>query len=394
MGHRSRLLRDARQARRRGRPTSPWLGGTNRIIVTATNANGVVSARRVRRHRQRVRVLPVGRRDGRVLRPRHPHRQSDDDRGRRRDLVPQAGRDDRAADVHAGARSHDARSRSIRSSASRTRPCRRSSAPPTPCRSSSSARCSGTARITAATPAMRSTRRHAVAVRRGQPGLLRHVRAAGQCQRDGGDGDGDVPRGRRRPTWCRWCRVRTDLAGERLRRHDSATDRQVLLDRGHVDAADHRRARDVLRHSGSSRAATNRLACRRPRPGGSTPRARPARTSTRTSSSAIPNPTRGQPDGHVPQGRRHDAGAQQAGAGQRPLHDARGRRGPVAGRHGGVDDGGVRHPGGVGASHVLAGRCEHLVRGAQQLRRHDHGDASGRWRRDGSVRSRNSRPTC
>ena len=33
----------------------------------------------------------------------------------------------------------------------------------------------------------------------------------------------------------------------------------------------------------------------------------------------------------------------------------RGRRGPVPGRHGGVDDGGVRRPGGLGAGDVLAG---------------------------------------
>ena len=233
---------------------------------------------------------------------------------------------------------------------------------------------------------------HAVAVRRGQPGLLRHVRAAGQRQRDGGDGDGDVPRGRGAnvvhvvpvPPTSRvnvYAGAIPELIGKSFSIVVTSTlpiiaERAMyfgtrLFEGGHESAGVSAGLHPVVPRRGRDRRVLRHL--------------HPRRQS---------QSHRGQPDGDVPQGRRHDAGAQQAGAGQRPLHDARGRRGSVARQHGGVDDGGVRHPGGIGTRHVLAGRFEHLVRGAQQLRRHDHGDAVGAGGGTRRPGSRNSRPTC
>ena len=64
------------------------------------------------------------------------------------------------------------------------------------------------------------------------------------------------------PASCRRYPVAADVADQRLRRRDPGARQQVVLDRRDVDAADHRRAGDVLRHSASSKAGTSRRASR------------------------------------------------------------------------------------------------------------------------------------
>ncbi len=171
------------QARPRGLPTSRWPPAPTAVTVTATNANGVIrpmrsssrsassrtSSRRARRARSSTSTSssPIRRRRRPTSRSRTSSRTGRRCRRRSR-----------------WRRSHDAPSRLTRSSASRTRRYRPSSDPPTPSHSSSSGRCSGTSTYYGGhtgnavdAPATQWL------LRRGQPGLLRHVRAAGQRQR-------------------------------------------------------------------------------------------------------------------------------------------------------------------------------------------------------------------